>query len=255
VTFTIRSGGSDTLRDVWEPVGPLPASVYWRRRWVAIASVLGVLVLLVWFVGAPLTDSGSTARPASRAALSAPQPAPPSPIAPAAAQQGAEGQGVAAPSTGPTPGPTPEPTPAPTAEATASPREPVPCTNEMLGVAAQADRPQHRVGERLPLRLVVTNTSDQPCVRDLDLARAEIVVWSGDGGQRLWSSNDCSNASGPDMRTLAPGQPVVFSVEWTGRTSTPGCADPRTVVPPGAYRVMTRVDDVISAPTPFLRNG
>jgi hypothetical protein len=124
----------------------------------------------------------------------------------------------------------------------------------MLGVAAEADRPQHRVGERLQLRLVVTNTGDQPCVRDLDPARAEIVVWSGDGGQRLWSSNDCSNASGPDMRTLAPGQPVAFSVEWTGRTSAPGCADPRTVVPHGAYRVMTRVDDVISAPTPFLRN-
>jgi hypothetical protein len=100
---------------------------------------------------------------------------------------------------------------------------------------------------------VVANTSDQPCVRDLDAARQEIVVWSGDGTQRLWSSNDCSNASSVDLRTLVPGQPVVFSVRWAGRTSTPGCAEPRTVVPAGAYRVMTRVDDVISPPTPFLR--
>jgi hypothetical protein len=249
MTFANRGKGSDTLRDVWEPVGPLPASVYWRRRWVAIAAVLGMLVLLVWFVGALLAGNGSTARPASRTALSAPQPAPPSPVATAAAPQGAEGQGAVAPSTGPTAGPTAEATTPPS-----KPSEPVPCTNEMLGVAAEADRPQHRVGERLQLRLVVTNTSDQPCVRDLDPARAEIVVWSGDGKQRLWSSNDCSNASGPDMRTLTPDQPVVFSVEWVGRTSAQGCADPRTVVPPGAYRVMTRVDDVISAPTPFLRN-
>ena len=130
---------------------------------------------------------------------------------------------------------------------------PVPCTNEMLGVAAEVDRPQHRVDEQPLLRLVVANTSDQPCVRDLDAARQEIVVWSGDGTQRLWSSNDCSNASSVDLRTLVPGQPVVFSVRWAGRTSAPGCAEPRTVVPAGAYRVMTRVDDVISAPTPFLR--
>ena len=55
----------------------------------------------------------------------------------------------------------------------------------------------------------------------------------------------------PDLRTLIPGQPVAFAVTWAGRTSTPGCAAARTVVPAGSYRVMTRLDDDISAPTPF----
>jgi len=40
-------------------------------------------------------------------------------------------------------------------------------------------------------------------------------------------------------------------VTWAGRTSTPGCAAARTVVPAGSYRVMSRIDDDISAPTPF----
>jgi hypothetical protein len=123
----------------------------------------------------------------------------------------------------------------------------------MLAVAAEIDRPEHRVGERPVLRLVVTNTSDQPCVRDLDSSRQEIVVWSQDVTVRLWSSNDCVNARSVDLRTLVPGQPVAFAVSWAGRTTEPGCPKSRTVVPAGQYNVMTRVDDDISAPTPFTR--
>jgi hypothetical protein len=122
----------------------------------------------------------------------------------------------------------------------------------MLTVGAEIDRPEHRLVERPVLRLVVTNVSAQPCIRDLDSARQEIVVWGADGA-RIWSSNDCANASTRDLRTLVPGQPVAFAVRWAGRTSTPGCAAPRTVVPPGNYNVMTRVDDAISAGTAFRR--
>jgi len=124
----------------------------------------------------------------------------------------------------------------------------------VLTVSAEVDAPEHRVGERPVLRLVIVNVGDQPCVRDLDGARQEIVVWSGDGVQRLWSSNDCVNPETVDLRTLVPGQPVAFAVRWAGRTSVPGCAERRTEVPPGAYRVLTRIDDLISAPTPFLRS-
>ena len=100
---------------------------------------------------------------------------------------------------------------------------PVPCSDDMIGVAAEIDPAEHRIGQRPTLRLVVTNISKQPCVRDLDPARQEIVVWSGDG-DRLWSSNDCGNGSTADLRTLVPGQPVAFAVAWAGRTSSPGCA-------------------------------
>jgi hypothetical protein len=123
----------------------------------------------------------------------------------------------------------------------------------MIGVAAEIDPAEHRVGQRPTLRLVVTNISEQPCVRDLDPERQEIVVWSGDGKDRLWSSNDCVNGSTADLRTLVPGQPVAFAVAWAGRSSVPGCTGARDVVPAGSYRVMSRVDGVISAPTGFQR--
>jgi hypothetical protein len=264
---------------MWEPVGPLPASVYWRRRWVAIASVVSVIVLLAWGITALATRGpgapadAATARPASLAAVSAPQQASPSPTVPrrAAPRPGAAGPAAPARPTTATRNPEPEtstvpgtserlvpddtprasaPVPSP---APVPPTGPVPCTNEMLAVAAEVDPPEHRVGERPLLRLVVTNTSDQPCVRDLDPVRQEIVVWSADGSVRLWSSNDCSTAKGVDLRTLVPGQPVTSSVRWAGRTSAPGCPEERSTVPAGDYRVMSRVDDVISPPTPFAR--
>jgi hypothetical protein len=123
----------------------------------------------------------------------------------------------------------------------------------MIAVRAEVDGTEHPVGERTLLRLVVTNSSDRPCVRDLDPVRQEIVVWSADGVHRLWSSNDCSSAKGPSPRTLLPGEPVTFSVRWAGRTSAPGCPARRETVPVGEYRLLTRVDDVISPPTQFLR--
>jgi len=273
---------------MWEPVGPLPASVYRRRRWLAVVSTVVAVLLIAWTVtaiSAPGTPSENTTTRASRAALTAPQqafPAAPSagsaaPSPAASSQPAAEGPLFVVPGASPSPVPPsvvaeqttpgvpattseelrPDDTPRPSVPVPSPvpvpPTGPVPCTNEMLGVAAEIDRAEHRVGERPVLRLVVTNISDQPCVRDLDSSRQEIVVWNQDISTRLWSSNDCVNVGSVDLRTLVPGRPVAFAVTWAGRTTKPGCPKSRTVVPAGPYNVMTRVDDDISAPTPFTR--
>jgi hypothetical protein len=257
---------------MWEPVGPLPASVYRRRRWTAAALLpvaLGLLgygvLFLVGPLSGPLPESQTSSAAASRAAATAPQSTPPAPtpVAAVTSVPVAPGAGPSMSAPGPTPTsganperlqpdesprpalPAPPPIPVPASG-------PVPCEDNMIKVAAEIDPVEHRVGQRPTMRLVVTNISKQPCVRDLDSSRQEIVVWSL-SGDRLWSSNDCVNYSELDLRTLVPGQPVAFAVSWAGRTSAPGCAGPRTVVPAGDYRVMSRVDGVISAATDFHR--
>jgi hypothetical protein len=256
---------------MWEPVGPLPAAVYWRRRAVAAMSTLAVVGLLTWSLAGVVPARETTTRAASRAAVSAPQPtAPPPASTPTAASTPGAGtpQGdptdPAAWSAAASPAPAAaaerlQPDDTPRASRPAPPpipvpaTGPVPCSDDMIGVAAEIDPLEHRLGQRPTLRLVVTNVSEQPCVRDLDSERQEIVVWSGDGQDRLWSSNDCVNGSTADLRTLVPGQPVAFAVAWAGRTSAPGCTGTRSVVPAGQYRVMSRVDGVISPPTEFQR--
>lgn len=278
---------------MWEPVGPLPASVYWRRRWLAVASTVVAVLLAIWSLAALLGGSRepdiTATRTADTATLDAPQQAPPSsapvstgPTAPTGSTamapplQSMSSPSAPQPATPSKPGAEGSPPPVASAEGTPAttseelrpdetPRKsvpaatpvpvpstgPVPCTNAMLTVGSEIDRPQHKVGEKPVLRLVITNTSAQPCVRDLDSAKQEIVVWNSNQSAKLWSSNDCSNASSNDLRTLVPGQPVAFAVTWAGRTSTPGCAQPRTIVPAGNYRVLTRLDDIISPPTLF----
>lgn len=150
----------------------------------------------------------------------------------------------------------PDDTPRPSVQvpqaAPSPPTGPVPCTDAMIEVRAETGQPTYPAGARPELRLVVTNVSGQPCVRDLDGAQQEIAVWSGDGATKLWSSNDCSNPSSDDLRTLVPGQPVAFAVTWTGLGSEPGCAGERTRVGPGGYRVLARLDQVVSEPVPLL---
>jgi hypothetical protein len=63
-----------------QPVGPLPPSVYWRRRGVAAAAAVLAFALLVWALAAALSADGGA--DASAAAPSpAPTAGPPSPVA------------------------------------------------------------------------------------------------------------------------------------------------------------------------------
>jgi hypothetical protein len=278
---------------MWEPVGPLPAHVYWKRRWLALLAVIAFFVVLGFSVAAltrPTSDPGPTDEVTSRAATSSvltsgpvaatgatidPTTGTPSALPSADAPLSATGVpiGTSAPGTttssgtvtsvategGPAsttdeskrPDDTPRASVPVPPTAPAPPTGPPPCTNDMIAVGAEIDAPQHKVGDRPELRLTVVNISNQACVRDLDGALQEIVVWDRPVKTRLWSSNDCVNPSTQDLRTLVPGQPVAFEVRWSGLSSNPGCTAPRTRLPAGDYTLLTRVADKISGPTYF----
>ena len=272
--MTTSGNDRSTVGDVLDPVGPLPASVYWRRRAVAVGgallALLAVLGLTTWLLapgGSDLpTDRAAHSTPDDRSAAppeqdparlaaQTPLPTPTGPGAP----PGTAGSspGPATPNAGPgdetvRPDDTPRPS-VPVPDAVASPPTgPVPCDDGMIEVRAETGRPTYAAGARPELRLVVTNTSGQPCVRDLDGAEQEIAVWSGDGERKLWSSNDCVNPATDDLRTLVPGQPVAFAVTWSGLGSEPGCAAGRERVEPGGYRVLARLGAVVGDPVPLL---
>lgn len=316
-----------TFRDVWEPLGPLAPSVYWRRRIAALGVVLAVLGGFVWAVaglGGGEPDSATVearARAAAMAGAPTPEPAaptgtgtpgtpgpieaalpavvppgeapglvaPPSPdgalfappggdgfrgFLPPGVPTGSAGPLLSAPTSTPAPVVPPSTTPpvisppvtsppvtsAPTTEA--PPTEPAqeraaapgPCADGDLSVTARTDAPRYAAGTKPVLSLVVTNTGSAPCVRDLDAAKqaVAVVVRPGEG---LWGSNDCSPGDTDDVRTLAPGEEAVFSVRWSGKTSAPGCAGARTVVPPGDYQLLARLDDIVSEPAKFTLAG
>lgn len=232
---------------VLHPVGPLGARVYWRRRLVVLTALLAVLGAGAWGTVALLSggprgeDRSAAAEPTAAPRTPALAQVVPSlsavrtPVAPPAADDLAAAAERAAAET-----------PAP---AEPEPVDGGPCTDDMLAIEVRTPR-SAAVGTKPEFELVVSNASAVPCVRDLDKGLQELIMLDGEGA-RVWGSNDCFPEAGPDVRTLAPGEVVVFPVLWGGRTSAPDCAGERTPPPPGAYALRGRLDTKSSPDAPF----
>jgi hypothetical protein len=226
-----------------EPNGPLPASVYWRRRAVAAGASVLAVVVLAWIIGnvvgtaddQPVQDADDLAAPSS----------PPAPSGPEADSSTSEVPSTTASST-------PAPTPPAAPSTTAPPGPPKTCPDSVMRVEARVGAGRYRVGGRPLLRLVVVNGGKVACVRDVSRKLRELLIFSGDGRTRLWSSNDCYRPPGEERRLLPPGEPMVFELTWAGRTSAPGCPVRRTTVPAGSYRVIGKLGGLAGAPIPLV---
>jgi hypothetical protein len=245
-----------------EPTGPLPQSVYWRRRvFAAGVSVLAV-VLLAWIIGGLVeaddqhpvqgtasasviqTSTGPDGRVTSARASAPPSsPGPDDPrgsvsASPRTAAPSETGQPTVKPAPPAAPAPAPPPGP------------PQPCADAMVKVSATPDAPSYPVGARPLLRLQVMNVGPAPCTRDVSRKLREILVLGADG-TRLWSSNDCYGPPEQDVRVLAPNNAVAFTVNWAGRTSEPGCPVDRRTVPAGTYQVVGKLGALTGPPAPL----
>jgi hypothetical protein len=205
-----------------EPVGPLPAAVYWRRRAVAAGGCAFSLVLLVWIISGLVGNADE--HPVHGVAGSRELAASPSSSSPPSSTRAA----------------------APSSTSSLAPPPPAPlrrCPDSVLEVVARPDAPDYRVGEQPLLRMRLVNRGTVPCTRDVSRRLRELVI-APVGGTRVWSSNDCFHPAGTDLRTLLPGKPLRFSLNWAGRTSAPGCPAERVMVKPGRYLVAGKLGEI-----------
>lgn len=192
----------------WRPVGPEPEQTYWQRRALVALALLVPLLLLTSLLGGGDDD---TDRVAQAAPTAAPSPATAGPVVPTGL-----------------PTPTVSPTPALAA-----------CAPAGLSVDAAATEEEHSAGSSVKLVLKVSTKGTVPCTVDLGASAVELLVHSG--ADRIWSSDDCSKATGSKIVTLQPGQPDVTRVTWSGKRSLPACAGDQDRAQPGTYRVTARI--------------
>ena len=213
-----------------EPTGPLSPSVYWRRRALAAVVCVLLILLLAWIIGGLVgaADEQPVRGTSGAQSLAAPRSSPPAPSRPAAAS-----------STSVTTAPPTSPSPPPPLRS---------CPDKVIKVSAEPGAPSYRVGERPLLRLTIRNNGEVPCLRDVSRKLRELVITSANGRKRLWSSNDCYAPPETDRRTLLPGKPLRFTLNWAGRTSAPGCPAQRNTVEPGEYRVTASLAKLQSPP-------
>ena len=240
-----------------DPVGPLPASIYWRRRALALAVVI-VVLLLLWAV----LPGGGDDRPRDTAAAAVT----PGPTDPAAAPTGlsatapsddpgrpgdGDGDGSATGVGGTPTTSIPSPTPVPTTPRPTPPPAPTVCADSALQVTVSPRQRAYKVGQSPYLDLRIRNVSAVACLRDVSPKQQEIVLMRG--SQRLWSSNDCgAQDMSRQIELLKPGVQLTSSVHWTGLGSRPKCAGKRTPIPAGTYTLVSRLGQIVSRRTPIV---
>ncbi len=193
-----------------QPVGPLPASTYWRRR--VFLLVLLVIVALVLLKACGGGDDKGTLR-----------------------------------SSGASPTPTPVASPSASPSVAASPTPPAPaplqtCRDTVLQVTTESDAESYPSGGAPRFTLTVRNIGSVACRRALGPDAVELLVFSGE--DRIWSSDDCNDAKGQGVLTLKPAEAVAQTVRWPGKRTKPACVVSE-VAQPGTYRVSARVGTLV----------
>ena len=214
------------------PVGPQPPSVYWRRRLVALASTLALLILLGLTARAVIGRSAATPVADTSSSHRTTPPASTTPTS-SAVSSSLAATSNAAPSSPSAAAATTSPTAASPSTSAHSTAAPLPCTPGQLQVQAVVGQPQYAIGAQPVLTLQVTNEGALPCTQDVADSQIELRVYNG--ASRVWGSHDCQIQPGVDVRTLLTGHPAGFSIVWSGLSSQPQCAGTRQRVGAGTY--------------------
>ena len=220
-------------------------AVYWRRRAAAVVATIVAVFLLAWIIGGLIGDDGpGDPGPPGMAGLRDTRTSiPPSSPPPMSRYTKTSGPTTTAPLTTTT---TKKP----------KPQQPIKCADAAITVTAQLGASHYKVGQHPLMKIVISNNGQLACTRDISRKLRELLVVSGDGVKRLWSSNDCATPEADkDVRLLQPGQKVTFSITWAGRTSAKGCPADRSTVPAGKYYVVAKLGTLASHPAPLQLTG
>ncbi|MFJ6385835.1 hypothetical protein ACIQI7_38250 [Kitasatospora sp. NPDC092039] len=261
-----------------QPVGPLPASIYWRRRVVVLVAVAAVVALIAWLMidqggGGDGGSSGKAAQAVPSQNQTPAQTITPgaSPSGPAARPGGggagggpvAGGGGTEVNLSGgtgaganPAPGGGAAPAaggagggtggsggPGGGAPAVNTPEImalPV-CASSQVALELAGTQNSYQPKDKPRLALTVKNSSGTNCRVDLGRT-ASVITVSGSNNDRVWSSGDCPADKGSIWVQLGAGGSQTETFTWDRSRSKPQCATADQTPPPsGTYVVLAEL--------------
>lgn len=211
------------------PRGPLPPSVYWRRR----VFVLGVAFALVFIIARWLTagsdgssgDAGAAEQAGS--GVSATQ----------TVTAGAEGEGTkgADGKTDGTPtGPVGPTTPTAPATPTLAAPEGTCAASDVIVTPSVAEGAV--AGRDVPLRLSLQTRTSEACT--WEVAPSSLTVRIAQGGTSVWTTRQCPRAVTRQSVVVRRQVATVVQLTWKeARESTDGCTDRGDWVGPGEFSI------------------
>ncbi|MFJ9520936.1 hypothetical protein ACIRPK_22110 [Kitasatospora sp. NPDC101801] len=270
-----------------QPVGPLPASIYWRRRVVVLVAVAALLALVLWLV----TGSGGGGKPGQGKAA---QPAPAQSITPgadptgpaittrpggtggSAATGGVSGSGggevsltnggtgsgtattggagtagggtAGTTGTGGAGGTTGGGSTPPPVNTAEVMALPV-CTASQVSLELAGSQDAYKAKDKPRLSLTVRNTSTGTCRVNLGRTASSVVVTLAESNERVWSSGDCPTDRQDTWVQLGAGSGLTETFTWERGRSKPQCATPDAAPAPiGRYLVQATLNGPAGGP-------
>ncbi|MCB5170399.1 hypothetical protein LG634_37105 [Streptomyces bambusae] len=261
------------------PVGPLPSSIYWRRRAV-LASVAALLAMLaVWVVTSGDGTSTSDAKAPGGGQASGPAITPgPNPSGSAISQypggrdesgsgsgggdhggtdagtggDASAGAGGSASGSDSGSGKNGDPGGTPAGSGAGVPADsPLPtCAPGAVQWKLQSAKVAYEPTDRPRFDLVATNTSGTTCKVDLGPRTAVLTITKTDADKPVWSSADCPAGPGSAYFRVPAKSSVTHAIEWNRRASAAGrCANP----PSGEAAAGTYLVEARAAGLPVLQ--
>ncbi|GAA1151506.1 hypothetical protein GCM10009664_19300 [Kitasatospora gansuensis] len=265
-------------------MGPLPASIYWRRRVVVLVAVAALLALVLWLVTGPGGDGksgqGKVAQPAPAQSIT-PGADPTGPaittrpggsggstatggvsgsgggeVSLTTGGTGASGtsgtSGTAGTSAGGTTGGAggttgggSTPPPVNTAEVMALPV----CTASQVSLELAGSQDAYKAKDKPRLSLTVRNTSTGTCRVNLGRTASTVAVTLAESNERVWSSGDCPTDRQDTWVQLGAGSGLTETFTWERGRSKPQCATPDTTPAPiGRYLVQATLNGPAGGP-------
>ena len=253
------------------PVGPLPSSVYWRRRLVVLGIPLFVIALVAYActgtTGTPTSDTGAVggqvgpgagASPTGviSAAPSETASGPPGVQYPGSGPTGSGAAGGAAPTSGASGGAGSGSGSAGSGTAQAGLGGAGCALNLTLALdrTSSSGPAQYPAGTYPTFKVTAADSGSANCTVDVSGRGLVVSVMPLGTTAPVWTSSTCSGAA--DLRVLGPGDtqtyPVVWK-RWEGQGETCPVSKLPTVAP-GAYTVNAEADGVTTSQVEFILN-
>ncbi|WP_245608161.1 hypothetical protein [Streptomyces hokutonensis] len=262
------------------PVGPLPSSIYWRRR-VLMVSVVALLALLITWI---VTSGGGGGKNGADGAKNGRTPAPtitagPSGTGPAISQHpggrdesssGASGGAASGGGSGSSGGSSSGESGSAggagdgggsggssggSGTGTTVPADSTlpNCTASAVQLSLRSLHNSYSPDQTPTFVLTAKNSSSSDCKVDLGPKSAVLTITEAGGAADYWSSADCPKGSGSVYYRVSAGSSVAYTLKWDRKPSAPECATPPAgSAGAGTYLVEAAASGFAKAQTSFV---
>jgi hypothetical protein len=263
------------------PVGPLPSSIYWRRRAILVSMVAVLALLVTWVVtssgggGGKNDADGSNDKNPTASITPGPSGSDPA-ISQAPGgrdESGDEGDGGSGGSgdsggsagSGGSDGSTSGGSASgggsvDDGEGGGGSGDTLPagsslpnCTAGAVKLTVRSVNNAYAPGEKPTFELIARNSSGSDCKLDLGPKNAVLTITQAESDDEIWSSADCPTGAATILFRIPADDRVTHTVQWNRKSSAPECATPPAIAATaGTYLVEAKAPGFTKTQTSFV---